>query len=63
MKIKGWHWVVLAIIVFFLDLFTLGNHQVIDNQIINQIAFVIAVLYFGFFVWDYKNSTRFFFKK
>jgi hypothetical protein len=34
----------LAIIVFFLDLFTLGNRQVVDNQITNQIAFAIAVL-------------------
>jgi hypothetical protein len=46
MKIKGWHLIVLAIIVFFLDFFTLGNRQVvdIDNKIGNQIAFVIAVL-------------------
>jgi hypothetical protein len=44
MKIKGWHLIVLAIIVFFLDFFTLGNRQVVDNQITNQIAVVIAVL-------------------
>jgi len=43
MKIKGWHLVVLAIIVFILDFFTLGNRQVIDNQITNQIAIVIAL--------------------
>jgi len=35
MKIKGWHLIVLAIIIFFLDLFTLGNRQVVDNQITN----------------------------
>lgn len=44
MKIKSWHLIVLAIIVFFLDFFTLGNRQVIDNQITNQIASVIALL-------------------
>jgi len=44
MKIKGWHLIVLAIIVFFLDFFTLGNRQVVDNQITSQIALVIAVL-------------------
>ncbi len=44
MKIKSWQLIVLAILVFFLDLFTLGNRQVIDNQITNPIAFVIALL-------------------
>lgn len=44
MKIKGWHLIVLAIIIFFLDFFTLGNRQVVDNQITNQIAIVLAVL-------------------
>lgn len=44
MKIRSWHLVILAIIVFFLDFLTLGNRQVIDNKITNQIAFVIALL-------------------
>ena len=61
MKIKIWHLMVSVIIVFLLDFFTLGNHQVIDNQITNKIAFAIGLL--CVFVWDYKNSTRYFFKK
>ncbi|MCE5195882.1 MAG: hypothetical protein LLG09_01955 [Negativicutes bacterium] len=44
MKIKGWHLIVLAIIVLFIDFFTLGNLQVIDNQALNPIASLIAVL-------------------
>ena len=44
MKIKGWHLIVLAIIGFFLDFFTLGNRQVINNPITNKIAFVIALI-------------------
>lgn len=44
MKIKGWHLIVLAIIIFFLDFFTLGNRSLIDNPITNQIANVIGIL-------------------
>ena len=44
MKIKSWHLIILAIIVFFLDFFTLGNRQVIDKPTTNKIAFVIALL-------------------
>ena len=44
MKIKGWHLIVLAITIFFLDFFTLGNRSVIDNPITNQIANVIGIL-------------------
>ena len=44
MKIKGWHLIVLAIIVFLLDFSTLGNRQVVDNQITNQIVVIIALL-------------------
>jgi hypothetical protein len=44
MKIKSWHLIVLAIIVFFLDFLTLGNRQVIDNPITNQIACIVALL-------------------
>ena len=44
MKIKSWHLIVLAIIVLFLDFFTLGNRQVIDNQVTNQITSIIALL-------------------
>lgn len=44
MKIKNWHLIVLPILVFLLDFFTLGNRQVIDNPITNKIAFVIGLL-------------------
>jgi hypothetical protein len=44
MKIKGWHLIVLAIIIFFLDFLTLGNRNVINNPITNKIAFVIGLL-------------------
>ena len=44
MKIKGWHLVVLAIFIFFLDFLTLGNRNVIDNPITNNIACIIGVL-------------------
>jgi hypothetical protein len=44
MKIRSWHLIVLAIVVFFLDFFTLGNRTVIDNPITNKIAVVIALL-------------------
>ena len=44
MKIRSWHVVVLAIIVFVLDFLTLGNRQVIDNPISNPIAAVIGLL-------------------
>ena len=44
MKIKGWQLIVSALIVFFLDFFTLGNRQVIDNPITNKIAFIIGLL-------------------
>jgi len=44
MKIKGWHLIVLAVFIFLLDFFTLGNRQVIDNQVTNTIAFVIGLL-------------------
>lgn len=44
MKIKGWYLIVLAVFIFLLDFFTLGNRQVIDNQVTNKIAFVIGLL-------------------
>lgn len=44
MKIKSWHLIVSAIIVFLLDFFTLGNRQVINNPITNKIAFVIGLI-------------------
>jgi len=44
MKNKGWHLIILSIIAFFLDFFTLGNRNVIDNSITNQIAFMIGLL-------------------
>jgi len=44
MKIRSWHLVVLAIVVFVLDFFTLGNRQVVDNPISNPIAGVIGLL-------------------
>jgi len=44
MRVKGWYLIVLAIVVFLLDFFTLGNRQVINNPITNKIAFVIGLL-------------------
>ena len=44
MKIKGWHLIILAIIVFFSDLLTLGNRNVIDNPITNSIASILGLL-------------------
>ncbi len=63
MKIKSWHLIVLAIIVFFLDFFTLGNRQVIDNQITNQIAFVIALLCILVFLFGIIKTLHDFFSK
>jgi hypothetical protein len=50
-KIKSWHLIVVAIIVFLLDFFTLGNRQVIDNPITNQIAGVVALVCVLLFVF------------
>ena len=44
LKIKSWQLIVLAIVVFVLDFFTLGNRQVIDNPITNIIAFIIGLI-------------------
>jgi len=63
MKIKGWHLIVLAIIVFFLDFFILGNRQVIDNPITNKIAFVIALLCFLVFLFGVIKTLHDFFSK
>jgi len=63
MKIKSWHLIVLAIFVFFLDFFTLGNRQVIDNPITNQIAFVIALLSVLVFLFGIIKTLRDFFSK
>ena len=63
MKIKSWHLIVLAIIVFFLDLFTLGNRQVVDNQITNQIAVVIALLCILVFLFGVIKTLHDFFLK
>ena len=46
MKIKNRDLIVLPIVVFILDFFTLGNRQVIDNPITNIVAFVIGLLCF-----------------
>lgn len=63
MKIKGWQVIVFAIVLFILDLFTLGNRQIIDNQIINQIAFFIAVLCLLFFLLGIIKALHDFFSK
>ena len=44
MRIKGWHLIGLAAVVFLLDFFTLGNRNVIDNQIADIIAFIIGLI-------------------
>ena len=63
MKIKSWQLVVLAIIVFLLDFFTLGNRQVIDNPITNQIAFVIGLLSVLVFLFGIIKTLRDLFSK
>jgi len=63
MKIKGWHLIVLAIIVFLLDFFTLGNRQVINNPITNIIAFVIGLLCFLVFLFGIIKALHDFFSK
>lgn len=63
MKIKGWHLIILAIIVFFLDFLTLGNRQVVDNQITNQIAVIIALLCVLVFLFGVIKTLCDFFSK
>jgi len=63
MKIKGWHLIVLAIIVFFLDFLTLGNRQVIDNPITNKTAFVIGLLCVFAFLYGIIKILRDFISK
>jgi hypothetical protein len=63
MKIKSWQLIVLAILVFFLNFFTLGNRQVIDNQITNKIAFVIALLCILVFLFGIIKILHDFFSK
>ena len=60
---KSWQLIVLAIIVFFLDFFTLGNRQVIDNQITNPIAFVIGLLCVLVFLFGIIKTLHDFFSK
>ena len=63
MKVKSWQLIVLAIIVFLLDLFTLGNRQVIDNRITNLIAFVIGLLCVLVFLFGIIKTLHDFFSK
>jgi len=63
MKIKSWHLIILAIVIFFLDFFTLGNRQVINNQITNKIAFVIALLCILVFLFGIIKTLHDFFSK
>ena len=63
LKIKSWHLIVSAIIVFFLDFFTLGNRHVIDNQITNKIAFVIGLLCVLVFLFGIIKTLHDFFQK
>jgi hypothetical protein len=58
LKIKSWQLIVLAIIVFILDFFTLGNRRVIDNLITNQIAFVIGLLCVLVFLFGVIKTLR-----
>jgi hypothetical protein len=58
MKIKGWQLIVLAIIVFILDFFTLGNRQVINNPVTNIIAFIIGLLCFFTFIFGIVKTIR-----
>jgi hypothetical protein len=63
MKIKGWHLIILAVVVFFLDFLTLGNRQVIDNPITNKIAFIIALLCVFAFLYGIIKTLRDFISK
>ena len=63
MKIKSWQLVILAIIVFFLDFLTLGNRNLIDNQITNPIAFVIAILSVLVFLFGIIKALHDFFQR
>ncbi|MBU0535121.1 MAG: hypothetical protein ABIJ82_03020 [Patescibacteria group bacterium] len=58
MKIKDWHLIGLSVFIFFLDLLTLGNRQVIDNQVTNKIAFVIALLCVFTFLFGIIKTVR-----
>jgi hypothetical protein len=64
MKIKSWHLIVLALIVFFLDFFTLGNRNVVaGNQITNLIAFVIGLLCIPVFLFGIIKTLHNFFSR
>ena len=63
MKSKGWHLIGLAVIVFFLNFLTLGNREVIDNQITNQIAFVLPLLCVLVFLFGVIKTLYAFFSK
>jgi len=63
MKIKGWHLIILAIIIFFLDFLTLGNRNVINNPITNKIAFVIGLLCVFAFLYGIIKTLRDFISK
>ena len=63
MKIKSWYLIVLGIIVFLLDFFTLGNRQVIDNPITNKIAFIIGLLCVFVFLYGIIKTLHDFFSK
>jgi len=63
MKIKNWPLIILSIIVFLLDFFTLGNRQVIDNQITNPIAFAIGLLCLLVFLFGIIKALHDFFSK
>jgi len=63
MKIKSRHLIILSIIVFLLDFFTLGNRQVINNPITNKIAFVIGLLCLLVFIFGIIKTLHDFISK
>jgi len=63
MKIRGWYLIISAIIIFLLNLLTLGNLQVINNRITNKIAFVVALLCIIIFLFGIMKTLHDFFSK
>ncbi len=64
MKIKNWHLIILATIVFFLDFFTLGNRNVVaNNHITNSIAFIIGLICILIFLFGVVKTLHDFFQK
>lgn len=61
MRNRGWLLIVIAVIILIVDVFTLGNRQVIDNPMTNQLALAIALIcILLFFIGVFKTIYDFF---